>query len=233
MMTPEECKAYNRERNAARRANFGPSMCSSHKLSRPCATCCAYHKSYRDSGRKKKYVNNPDGRVTFCEKCVSEKFVNQQCLACRGAYSKRYRLQNGSRRKAYRKAFWRANKERLSEDNKKRYWSNAEKRKADNRLYHKTNRDACNVRQGRRRAHRLAASGSHTVAEWQAITVKYGGKCAICKQKGRLTKDHIIPLSRGGTDFAFNLQPLCMSCNSAKKARIETGTQHSLFDQVR
>jgi 5-methylcytosine-specific restriction endonuclease McrA len=61
--------------------------------------------------------------------------------------------------------------------------------------------------------------GSHTEAEWHALRQHYGGRCAKCGHEGALTKDHIIPVARGGTDFITNLQPLCMHCNREKAQR--------------
>lgn len=47
--------------------------------------------------------------------------------------------------------------------------------------------------------------------------------CLACGRREpaiRLTVDHIIPLSLGGTNSLDNLQPLCVECNQEKGARI-------------
>lgn len=81
-------------------------------------------------------------------------------------------------------------------------------------------------------ARRKGVPGSHTLAEWEAILHKHGGRCADCGVGGKLTKDHINPVSRGGTDYAYNLQPLCKRCNSRKHATIRPGVHPSLFDRA-
>lgn len=68
------------------------------------------------------------------------------------------------------------------------------------------------------RARKNNAPGRHTVKEWLAIR----DRSPICPMCGRfvecenLTKDHVIPLSKGGANNASNLQPLCFSCNAKK-----------------
>lgn len=60
-----------------------------------------------------------------------------------------------------------------------------------------------------------------TYNSWQKDTVyeKYGGCCAICGslvRKNKMTINHKIPLSMGGTNEIKNLQLTCWSCNQAK-----------------
>ena len=69
---------------------------------------------------------------------------------------------------------------------------------------------------------RRQVGGSHTIGEWEALKAATGNKCLCCGVNGdevALTRDHVVPLSKGGTDDISNIQPLCASCNSKKRAR--------------
>lgn len=73
------------------------------------------------------------------------------------------------------------------------------------------------------RARRLAegrAKGRHSKAQWAAMLTICGGRCARCGGADAV-KDHIEPLYQGGSDAIENLQPLCMSCNSAKGPEVK------------
>lgn len=53
-----------------------------------------------------------------------------------------------------------------------------------------------------------------------------GYRCRHCGRTAyqtTLTVDHIIPVSRGGTNDPLNLQVLCVPCNSSKGDRAEVG----------
>ncbi len=45
-------------------------------------------------------------------------------------------------------------------------------------------------------------------------------KCLCCGSTENLTLDHIIPLSKGGTDNRYNLQTLCKKCNWKKSNKV-------------
>ena len=72
----------------------------------------------------------------------------------------------------------------------------------------------------RRYALKKGAKGSHTFEEWEEMKKRYNYKCAECLEEKKLTKDHIMPLSEGGSDYIANIQPLCRNCNSKKWKKI-------------
>jgi len=67
------------------------------------------------------------------------------------------------------------------------------------------------------------ATGSHTIDEWNDVKKRHKFRCAICKKKEpeiELTEDHIVPISRGGSNDIENIQPLCRVCNARKGNRL-------------
>lgn len=85
---------------------------------------------------------------------------------------------------------------------------------------------ACRVvRRHNRRA--KAANGRGTLYAYQWLTILYSHQfsCASCSvNDGNLTLDHIRPLSTGGDNLPYNIQPLCLSCHGVKD-NIPAGTR--------
>ena len=97
----------------------------------------------------------------------------------------------------------------------------------------KTSKYCVACRNDRRLAYNLRKiknGGHHTKAQWIALLLTYE-QCPRCgrrweevparpnkRYKNTWTKDHVIPLSRGGTDEISNIQPLCYQCQFRKNA---------------
>lgn len=66
------------------------------------------------------------------------------------------------------------------------------------------------------------ANPNFTHQEWKECLIFFGGECAYCggtPRKGqRLTRDHLEPVSVGGSTIQSNIVPACASCNSSKGA---------------
>ncbi len=136
-------------------------------------------------------------------------------------YNRRYHLENAElirgRARDYYYDNWEACQAKAQQwrENHPGYFNEkAKKWLQDNRerAYH-------NNRQ--RRYREKGAEGTFTHEQWLELCELADYKCLRC---GRgdvgLTRDHITPLSLGGTNQITNIQPLCASCNSWKGVRV-------------
>lgn len=98
-------------------------------------------------------------------------------------------------------------KDYINKKRRERYKKNLEK----SRLYSKI------------RKHQRRTAGTIDYNEWIKKCNLLGNKCQMCGKSSdivKLTIDHILPISKGGTNILENLQPLCLSCNSKKGSKI-------------
>lgn len=68
-------------------------------------------------------------------------------------------------------------------------------------------------------ARKANAPGSFSREQFEDLKRKIGNVCLCCGFPGtqvKLITDHVVPLSRGGSNDISNIQPLCRSCNSRK-----------------
>ncbi|GAC1375750.1 MAG: hypothetical protein NVSMB4_04140 [Acidimicrobiales bacterium] len=66
------------------------------------------------------------------------------------------------------------------------------------------------------------AERSRLLRKWKA----QGRSCAYCTAPPT-SVDHVVPLSRGGTNWEGNLAPACRSCNSSKGTYLLTEWKHA------
>jgi hypothetical protein len=121
-------------------------------------------------------------------------------------------------------------------DNAARYAKERDRRLEYARKYHKTHPEQSKAVRARRRARkRNAKHFEFTERDWSRLVARFRGCCAYCGQPSNdLQKEHVIPLSRGGTHGAGNILPSCPSCNYRKHTsllaefRYKRGGYHAL-----
>ena len=76
--------------------------------------------------------------------------------------------------------------------------------------------------------------GDHSDSEWNSLIRIYDNHCVRCGSKcakSELTKDHIVPVTKGGTNNIDNIQPLCLSCNILKNNRNSNDYRDNYFQR--
>lgn len=151
---------------------------------------------------------------------------------------RKYRIENREQIRENRKIYYQENKEKIKEERRKYRREHPEKIKASARRSYYKNIER--IRAWRRSDAGIMANahGHHnrrvrllktpctlTLQQWEKILETQGNRCAICGKrfcKSRPpTKDHIVPLSKGGGLTFENVQALCHSCNSSKNASLD------------
>lgn len=98
--------------------------------------------------------------------------------------------------------------------------ANPEKQAAATKRWKLSNRDRVRHHNRHRQARVRGAEGKFTLEEWLAKCDEYGQRCAYCHKLKKLTRHHVKPLIRGGSNFITNVVPACLSCNSRIHDRI-------------
>lgn len=96
-----------------------------------------------------------------------------------------------------------------------------ESKQVYHRKYVSNHREKVNHLKLRHYARKKWAEGNHTLQERELLKEQYEHKCRGCWMQKRLTKDHIIPLSKWWSDRINNIQPLCCNCNSKKHNKLD------------
>ena len=187
------------------------------------------------------------GVSSACKKCLSEqnkKWRLDNIEDVRARDRERDRARNPQRKEennAYRRDWYIRNKEAVCKSaalykamhkeryrengikdrlkNKERYKERGKKWKKENREYLKPFNRANSAK---RRAIKMAAVGSYTPADIANIYKSQNGKCRYCNIEvgNKYHIDHVVPLSRGGSNYPDNLVIACHSCNESKGAKL-------------
>lgn len=208
-----------------------------------CAQCAVI----RPIAHFTKCASAPDGHSYRCKTCdrkysdpVKAKARSDAWYAAnkerRAAKTKAWTLANPVRVREMRRAYREANKEKIdagiakwqrkNPDRRRaidRRWAekHPEQRRAISQNYRLKNPEKMAAQRDARRARLQNAEGNYTAEDVRRIAIAQRRRCAYCRQK--LGKpfhiDHIIALSRGGTNWPRNIQLTCVRCNLTKHAK--------------
>jgi 5-methylcytosine-specific restriction endonuclease McrA len=130
-----------------------------------------------------------------------------------------YQEKNAERRREHQKAYSAANPQARFKSQQKYYYANAEKILAKLKAQYAADPDKMIAKYHKRRARLKGNGGSYTRAEIKALRVAQAGFCAYCGRLEKLTIDHIIPVTKGGTNYIWNICLACDRCNKSKNNR--------------
>ncbi len=176
---------------------------------------------------------SPDGYHYWCKDCRKIKI--------KGYYPKeKYRIEG------YQKEYREKNREMLSIKKKKYYIDNRVEKLAKRKEHYHNNKEKCllsdkiskrkhkdSVRETKRKYRHAnmekiqlyhtmrRTSGSYVYAEIQSLKVYQQNKCFYCECdiSVKYTIEHVIPISKKGTNNIENIVLACKSCNCSKQER--------------
>ncbi len=153
------------------------------------------------------FSKNPktaDGYLHQCKTCVLERV-------------RKWKSENKELIKLRRKITYLKNRSKNIQDSIEWGKNNKEKRKIAKDKWRDKNKELTNHYAKQYSYRKKCAIGKHSLIEYKEKMKLFSGMCAYCKIRKANTKDHIIPLSKGGSDYIHNIVPACVSCNSSKR----------------
>lgn len=152
----------------------------------------------------------------FYKKAKSKDGLMPSCKKCHYEIQKEWQNKNKDKRSSYNKKYYGKPEKKEKQEN----WlkSNTEWVRARARNWNKNNPYKISEYKNRRRVREQ--NGHFTAAQFKELCEKHENRCANCKKETRLEADHIIPVSKGGSNTIDNIQPLCRSCNARKSNKV-------------
>ena len=156
--------------------------------------------------RREQYALFERSRANLPHRIEARKKYQQEHKEQISEYKQSWAASNSERVAGLKRDYYERNREEVISRSKKWAEENAEKvkiAKANNRR--------------KRRAAKNVNDIHFTAEEFDALCSVYGYGCLCCGVTDRfLEADHVVPLTKGGSDDISNIQPLSGGCNRRK-----------------
>jgi hypothetical protein len=206
------------------------------------------HKKCKKCGVEKPltefYMHYKKYYSTLCRECTAKYHAEhyQKHKDRYEAKKREYKEKNKEQIKVKRKEKYNENREALLKKNKeyraahpeiiaaklKRWYKNNKERyEIYRKKYHNTSKGKKQILFGMQRRRILENKSKFTLTyeQWEKILASQKNRCSACgktfNKKLKPTKDHIVPLSKGGGYTFENIQALCLSCNCKKATKLD------------
>lgn len=136
-------------------------------------------------------------------------------------HQRKRNAQNGDKVRQYKRKWCEQRRDRVNEENRKWWKEHPEQAKAISAK-----------RNAKRRALKVNAEGTHTIADMRRQYDAQKGKCWWCGKPVAWEDrhdDHLIPLNRGGTNWPNNMVVSCAKCNMSKHDKLPHEWNGRLF----
>ena len=169
---------------------------------------CQEQRTFKEMG---KHSGRTDGMQVWCKYCRKKNHIKNRKKHLEEM--RKWYKKNKKKRQKYCQKYYLEHREDLLERAKKREQKYVEEQ--NSKYLARTAR-----RNHKRRSLNEQAENTLTEEEWWIILENQENQCASCEREFSEelfpTRDHIIPISKGGSLIFGNTQALCLSCNSSK-----------------
>lgn len=137
-------------------------------------------------------------------------------------YQRDYYLSNRESARAFQRVYRLLNREKFLDYYHAYYVNNRARMNAQARRWRRSHPETEKAYSHAKRARKKSARGTHTASDIRRQYAAQKGMCYYCQEKtdGKYHVEHVIPLSRGGSNGPENIVISCPKCNLEKGTKM-------------
>lgn len=178
-------------------------------------------------------AKSKDGLMSFCKDCkkLQDSLYRQSHKKEIIETNRKYKEKNPDKAKLYSKVYRESHKQKISDYNteyrrKNKEAINARKRETyiapsddKRKQISLVDKENLRIRTHRYEATKKCLPSNFALKDWNDCLESFDFECAYCGNKDNLTKEHFIPVSKGGGFTKENIIPACHRCNCSKSGK--------------